>query len=182
MGSRFYVFCLNLFFSVLTKMNSNCHIVTPLSLSHPFHLSYSVAQQGDRCHNCRLTGSTKHGSRKVLDLLHCSMVFVWFCKPELVWVFVLFLLFLLFGLFGLGFRFIYVYFTCGCFACMHVYAPLACITLRGQKRASGPLKWSYRWLAVSQHVGAGNWSWVLCQSSESCVNTEPSLGLMVCSF
>lgn len=34
-----------------------------------------------------------------------------------------------FRLFGLAFRFLYVYFTYSCFACVHVYAPLSCIAL-----------------------------------------------------
>lgn len=37
--------------------------------------------------------------------------------------------------------------------------------VRGQKRASDPLKWEL-WVVVSCHVGSANGTQVLCKSSE----------------
>ena len=146
MGSRFYVFCLNLFFSVLTKMNST------VTLSHLCPLP--ILSTSLTVLPSKVTDVTTVDSLAVLSTgsgksLTCFIV-LWFLFDfasqnwsGFLFCFYYFYLFI-FCLFGLGFRFIYVYFTCGCFACMHVYAPHACIALRGQKRASGPLKWSYR--------------------------------------
>lgn len=88
----------------------------PCPLPVILHLSHSVAQRGDRCHSCRLTGSTKHRSREVIDLL--SVLWFLFDFASQNWTG-------FFHLFGLVFRiYIYSFYTRlfllhACFACMH---------------------------------------------------------------
>lgn len=65
---------------------------------------------------------------------------------------------------------------------MNLCVPCMCSAHRAQKRTPGALELELQ-LAVSHHIGAGNWTWMLAlQEQSELLTTEPSLQLPGCIF
>jgi hypothetical protein len=76
-----------------------------------------------------------------------------------------------------GYLFFPLFYVQGCCACMSVCVPYGSMCVpgvqRGQKRAWDPLELELQ-MALSCHVGSGNWTWVPWESSQCSAIISPA--------
>jgi hypothetical protein len=51
-------------------------------------------------------------------------------------------------------------------ACMYVCSAWVCCLVLSEFRRGCQILWNWKGMVVNSHVGAGNWTWVLCRSSK----------------